>query len=77
MTRDHIDINDFTILVEEYDSDTPVVDSCAFEEPSIGVLLFFAPFFLLVIFALLIAVVKILKSTLNGGVILVDAWKRA
>ncbi len=37
MTRDHIDINDFTILVEEYNSDVPAVDACSFEEPSIGV----------------------------------------
>lgn len=37
MTRDHIDINDFTILVEEYNSDVPAVDGCSFEEPSIGV----------------------------------------
>ena len=37
MTRDHIDINDFTILVEEYDSNIPVSDACSFEEPSIGV----------------------------------------
>jgi len=37
MTRDHIDINDFTILVEEYDSNTPVTDACFFDEPVIGI----------------------------------------
>ncbi|WP_248722099.1 AraC family transcriptional regulator [Seonamhaeicola sp. ML3] len=37
MTRDHIDINDFTILVETCTSTEPMVDSCSFEEPSIGV----------------------------------------
>ena len=37
MTRDHIDINDFTILVEEYNSDVALTDACSFEEPSIGI----------------------------------------
>lgn len=37
MTRDHIDINDFTILVEEYNSDVPAIDGCFFDEPVIGI----------------------------------------
>lgn len=37
MTRDIIDINDFTILVEEASTDQPSVDSCFFDEPIIGV----------------------------------------
>ncbi|MEP2026608.1 MAG: AraC family transcriptional regulator [Reichenbachiella sp.] len=37
MTRDIIDINDFTILVEEGSSDVPTVDSCLFDEPVIAV----------------------------------------
>lgn len=37
MTRDYIDINDFTILVEESASKEPLLDACSFEEPSIGV----------------------------------------
>ena len=37
MTRDIIDINDFTILVEEADSDKPIVDACSFDEPVIAV----------------------------------------
>lgn len=37
MTRDIIDINDFTILVEEARTDQPTVDSCFFDEPIIAV----------------------------------------
>ena len=37
MTRDIIDINDFTILVETNDSQRPVTDSCFFDEPVIAV----------------------------------------
>lgn len=37
MTRDIIDINDFTILVEEAASDRVIVDSCYFDEPMIAV----------------------------------------
>lgn len=37
MTRDIIDINDFTILVEEGNSETSVIDSCFFDEPVIAV----------------------------------------
>lgn len=37
MTRDIIDINDFTILVEEANSEEPTVDSCYFDEPVIAV----------------------------------------
>lgn len=37
MTRDYIDINDFTILVEESAGKEPFIDACSFEEPSIGV----------------------------------------
>lgn len=37
MTRDIIDINDFTILVETGNSDEPSTDSCFFDEPVIAV----------------------------------------
>jgi len=37
MTRDIIDINDFTILVEEAKADAPITDSCVFDEPVIAV----------------------------------------
>ncbi|SDS23358.1 AraC-type DNA-binding protein [Formosa sp. Hel1_31_208] len=37
MTRDFININDFTILVEEASSDSVSVDSCRFDEPVIAV----------------------------------------
>ena len=37
MTRDIIDINDFTILVETANSNKPMVDSCMFDEPVIAV----------------------------------------
>ena len=37
MTRDIIDINDFTILVEEAKVNEPTIDSCFFEEPLIAV----------------------------------------
>ncbi len=37
MTRDFIDINDFTILVEEASTDNITVDSCNFDEPVIAV----------------------------------------
>jgi AraC-like DNA-binding protein len=37
MTRDIIDINDFTILVEESTSKAPTIDSCKFYEPFIGI----------------------------------------
>ncbi len=37
MNRDIIDINDFTILVEEAHSDQVIVDSCSFDEPVIAV----------------------------------------
>lgn len=37
MTRDIIDINDFTVLVEEANADFPTVDTCRFDEPVIAV----------------------------------------
>ena len=37
MTRDIIDINDFTILIEEANTEEPIVDSCFFDEPVIAV----------------------------------------
>ena len=37
MTRDIIDINDFTILVEAASPDESIVDTCRFEEPLIAV----------------------------------------
>ncbi|MFI1744004.1 helix-turn-helix transcriptional regulator [Thalassobellus sediminis] len=37
MTRDIIDINDFTILIEEAEASIPTVDSCYFDEPLIAV----------------------------------------
>ncbi|MDF0716402.1 AraC family transcriptional regulator [Muricauda sp. 334s03] len=37
MTRDYIDINDFTILVEEATTNTIVVDACRFDEPVVAV----------------------------------------
>lgn len=37
MTRDIIDINDFTILVETADSDKVIKDACSFDEPVIAV----------------------------------------
>lgn len=37
MTRDLIDINDYTILVETSNEQTPTLDACAFEEPLIAV----------------------------------------
>ena len=37
MTREIIDINDFTILVEEATSDVVTTDSCQFDEPVIAV----------------------------------------
>jgi len=37
MTRDIIDINDFTVLVEEATTETSTIDSCTFDEPVIGV----------------------------------------
>lgn len=37
MTRDIIDINDFTILVETGNSEEETVDTCSFEEPLIAV----------------------------------------
>ncbi|WP_431159100.1 helix-turn-helix domain-containing protein [Winogradskyella poriferorum] len=37
MTRDIIDINDFTILVETANSDSVIEDSCYFDEPVIAV----------------------------------------
>lgn len=37
MTRDIIDINDFTILVETANSDKIIEDSCCFDEPVIAV----------------------------------------
>ena len=37
MTRDIIDINDFTILVEEAKTNEPTVDSCRFDEALIAV----------------------------------------
>ena len=37
MTRDIIDINDFTILVEEAKVNEPAMDSCFFDEPLIAV----------------------------------------
>lgn len=40
MTRDIIDIQDFTILVEENFSDEVVIDACAFDEPVIAVALY-------------------------------------
>ncbi|PHN02990.1 helix-turn-helix domain-containing protein [Flavilitoribacter nigricans] len=37
MTRDIIDINDFTVLVEESDPSSSGLDACSFDEPIIGV----------------------------------------
>jgi AraC family transcriptional activator of pyochelin receptor len=37
MTRDIIDINDFTILVEESQAQEPTIDSCFFDEPLIAI----------------------------------------
>ena len=37
MTRDIIDINDFTILVEEAYTDKDTIDACAFDEPVIAI----------------------------------------
>lgn len=37
MTRDIIDIHDFTVLVETSDAQEPSVDSCTFDEPVIAV----------------------------------------
>jgi len=37
MTRDIIDINDFTILVEEAKTNVATIDSCSFDEPLIAV----------------------------------------
>jgi AraC family transcriptional regulator, transcriptional activator of the genes for pyochelin and ferripyochelin receptors len=37
MTRHIIDINDFTILVEESNAKEPTLDSCKFDEPVIGI----------------------------------------
>lgn len=37
MTRDIIDINDFTVLVEEATASKRVIDSCCFDEPIIAV----------------------------------------
>ena len=37
MTRDIIDINDFTILVEEANVSKQTIDSCFFDEPVIAV----------------------------------------
>lgn len=37
MTRDIIDINDFTILIEESEAEQQTVDICAFDEPIIAV----------------------------------------
>jgi AraC-like DNA-binding protein len=37
MNRDIIDINDFTVLVEEANSEEPTIDSCFFDEPIIAV----------------------------------------
>lgn len=40
MTRDILDINDFTILVEVADSNKVITDSCYFDEPVIAVALY-------------------------------------
>ena len=40
MNRDIIDINDFTVLVEEANSEEPTIDSCFFDEPIIAVALY-------------------------------------
>lgn len=37
MNRDIIDINDFTVLVEEANAEEPTIDSCFFDEPIIAV----------------------------------------
>jgi len=37
VTRDFIEINDFTVLVEVGSSDTVITDSCQFEEPLIAI----------------------------------------
>ena len=37
MTREIIDINDFTILVEEAAANEPCIDVCSFDEPVIAV----------------------------------------
>ncbi|SNY92370.1 helix-turn-helix domain-containing protein [Flagellimonas pacifica] len=40
MTRDILDINDFTVLIEEANSDKITIDSCHFDEPLIAVALY-------------------------------------
>ncbi len=40
MTRDIIDINDFTILVEEAYTDQDTIDACSFDEPVIAIALY-------------------------------------
>lgn len=37
MVRDIIDINDFTVLIEQSQTEQMIIDECAFEEPVIGV----------------------------------------
>src|SRR5689334_9566875 len=37
MTRDIVDINDFTVLVDESTANEPTTDACKFDEPVIGV----------------------------------------
>ncbi|MEM9340919.1 MAG: AraC family transcriptional regulator [Bacteroidota bacterium] len=37
MTREIVDLNDFTILIEEANATEPTVDTCLFEEPVIGI----------------------------------------
>ena len=37
MNRDIIDINDYTILLEEANSDKAIIDSCVFDEPVIAI----------------------------------------
>ena len=37
MTRDIIDINDFSVLIEEDSTETETIDKCLFQEPVIGV----------------------------------------
>ena len=37
MNRDIIDINDFTVLVEEANAEKPTIDSCFFDEPIIAI----------------------------------------
>lgn len=36
MTRDILEINNFTVLIEQSDAEKPIVDTCGFDEQAIG-----------------------------------------